>query len=217
MEQNTPTPEQQVDHSEDILAKARANKKTIVTCIIGAAVLIVAAFIWFFVAQNASSKADELASKADIEQNDSIANELYAQAAKIGYKSGNRAAAELGVRLYREGKYEEAAEYLSKSSLSDDIVAPGVYSLEGDCYVNLEKYDKALSCYKKAISAADKNPQLVPFFLIKEANIYRAQGNYKEEAKAYKTILDDYPQYVASTRTDIRKYYERAKTQAGIE
>ncbi len=76
--------------------------------------------------------------------------------------------------------------------------------------MNLDQYDQALKCYAKAISKADKNPEIVPFILIKEANIYRAQEKYADEAEAYKTILDDYPTYVATTRVDIKKYYERA-------
>ena len=50
--------------------------------------------------------------QADAAANDSIAMTLYADAAKAGYKSGNRAKAELGIRLYQEGKYAEALEYL---------------------------------------------------------------------------------------------------------
>ena len=76
--------------------------------------------------------------------------------------------------------------------------------------MNLGQLDEALKSYSKAISAANKNPEIVPFILIKEANIYREQGNFKAEANAYKEILDEYPSYVASTRVDIKKYYERA-------
>lgn len=213
MEKNNPTPEQ-VDQAEEILAKARANKKTIMWGFIVAFVLIIGVMVWLMVAQNGSRKADELVAKADIEQNDSTALKLYTEAAEAGYKSGNRAAAEAAIRLYRDGEYQQAINYLDKCSLDDKIAAAGVYTLKGDCYVNLEQYDKALDAYKSAISKADKNPEIVPLVLIKEANIYRAQGKFAEEAKAYKTIIDEYPQYAASTRTDLRKYYERAAAQA---
>ncbi|MDE5661122.1 MAG: hypothetical protein K2F91_09340 [Muribaculaceae bacterium] len=209
MEKNTPTTEQ-VDMSEDIIAKARANKKSIVWGSIAAAVVLIGIFVWIMVAQAGSRKADELVAKADAAQTDSIALALYTQAADAGYKSGNRAAAEAGIRLYRDGKYEEALKYLGKASLDDEVAAAGVYTLEGDCNVNLEKYDAALKCYDKAISKADENPEVVPFILIKKANVYRAQGKFADEAKAYKEIIDEYPSYVAGTRTDIKKYYERA-------
>lgn len=209
MEKKTPATEQ-IEQAEDIVAKARANKKTLVGVSVALVVVIVAVLVWLLVAQSGSRKADELIARADAAQNDSIALSLYADAAKAGYKSGNRAKAEMGIRLYREGKYEEALKYLDDASLDDEIAAAGVYTLQGDCHVNLDQLDQALKCYNKAISKADKNPEIVPFVLIKEANIYRAQEKYADEAKAYKTILDDYPTYVATTRVDIKKYYERA-------
>lgn len=209
MEKKTPATEQ-IEQAEDIVAKARANKKTLVGVSVALVVVIAAVLVWLLVAQSGSRKADELIARADAAQNDSIALSLYADAAKAGYKSGNRAKAEMGIRLYREGKYEEALKYLDDASLDDEIAAAGVYTLQGDCHVNLDQLDQALKCYNKAISKADKNPEIVPFVLIKEANIYRAQEKYADEAKAYKTILDDYPTYVATTRVDIKKYYERA-------
>ena len=204
MENSRPTA-QEVDKSEEILAKARANKKVIIWSLVVAAVCVVAVLVYILVAQAGSRKADELIAKADAAQNDSIALTLYAQAADAGYKSGNRAKAEMGIRLYRDGKYQEALEYLD-----DEIAEAGVETLKGDCYVNLDQLDKAISAYKDAISDADENPEIVPFVLIKMANIYRSQGNYEAEAKAYKEIIDEYPSYVNSTRIDIRKFYERA-------
>ncbi len=208
--ENTNQTTQEVDKSEEILAKARANKKTIMWCLIIAAVCVVGMLAYILVAQNGSRKADELIAKADAEQNDSIALNLYAKAADAGYKSGNRAKAEMGIRLYNDGKYQEALEYLNDCSLDDEIAEAGVETLKGDCYVNLDQLDKALGAYKSAISEADENPEIVPFVLIKMANIYRAQGNFEAEAKAYKEIIDEYPSYTSSTRIDIRKYYERA-------
>ncbi|MDE6039990.1 MAG: CDC27 family protein [Muribaculaceae bacterium] len=213
MEKNNVTP-QEVEQSEALIAKARANKKTILGLSIAAFAIVIIALVWLLVAQSGERKADELIAKADLEQNDSIAMNLYAEAAKAGYKSGNRAEAELGIRLYRQGKYEEALKHLKDADLNGSIAPAGVYSLMGDCYVNLDQYDKALDCYQDAISKADKNPELVPLFLIKEANIYHAQQKYAAEAKCYKTILEDYPTYAATTRTDLRKYYERAAALA---
>ncbi len=117
-------------------------------------------------------------------------------------------------RKCSEVRYQDAIKYLDDASLGDEIAAAGVEALKGDCYVNLDQYDKALGCYDDAISAADKNPQIVPLMLIKKANIYRAQGNFAAEAKAYKEIIDEYPSYVQSTQTDLRKYYERAQAAA---
>lgn len=217
MEKKENTAPEQLDHAEEIIAKARANKKTLTGLAIAVLAVVAGVLVWLLVAQSGSRKADELVAKADAAANDSIAMELYADAAKAGYKSGNRAKVELGIRLYQEGKYEEALGYLDDASLDDEIAAAGVYVLQGDCHVNLDQLDKALKCYSKAISKADNNPEIVPFVLIKEANIYRAQSKYADEAEAYKTIIEDYPKYVASTRVDIRKYYERALAQSRAE
>lgn len=164
--------------------------------------------------QAGSNKADEIIAKADAASTDSVAVELYKEAADAGYKSGHRAAAEVAIRLYQDGKYEEAIKYLDKANLDDEVAAAGVYTLKGDCYVNLDKLDKAMDCYSKAESKADENPEIVPLILIKEANIYRAQEKYADEAKCYKEIIDEYPLYVQQSRTDIRKYYERALAQS---
>lgn len=209
MENTTPTNEQ-LEGTQGLLEKAKQNKKALIACSVVLIACVVGALIWIMVAQSGSRKADEAIAKADAAANDSVATALYSEVAQMGYKSGNRAKAEMGIRLYRDGKYKEALEYLDDCTLDDKVAAPGVYALAGDCHVNLDEFDQALKCYSKAISKADKNPEIVPFILIKEANIYRAQGNYAAEAKAYKEIIDEYPSYVANTRFDIKKYYERA-------
>ena len=198
----------------DLVEKARENKKRIICISVAVIALVAACIIWYLVAQAGSRKADEAIGRADIEMtNDSLATSLYAEAANCGYRSGNRAKAMMGIRLYQEGKYAEAAEYLGDCSLDDEGAAAGVKILEGDCYVNLENYDKALSWYRKAIDKADENPMVVPFVLVKEANVYRAQQNYKEEAKALKTIIDEYPQYQAQG-INLEALYQRAQTMA---
>ena len=213
MENPNVTP-QQTDRAEEIVAKAKANKKTVYGVLIAAAVIVAAVIIYINVAAAGSRKADDAIAKADMEQNDSIATSLNAEAAKAGYKSGNRAKVEMGIRLFNDGKYEEAIKYLDDADIKDDIVAAGVYSLKGDCYVNLDKNADALKCYDKAIGTADGNTQLVPLFLVKKANVYRAEGDYAKEAAAYKELIDEYPEYVRASQTDIRKFYERAQAQA---
>ncbi len=210
MEKNTTPIEQQ---PEDIVSKARAHKNTFLGIAIAFLVLMVGFILWNWYSQKSSAEADEKVALADMEPNDSIALALYQEAATAGYPAGNRAKAEAAIRLYRQGKYAEAAEYLGDCDLSDNIAEAGVKTLEGDCYVNLEQYDRALDCYRSAVRKADGNPQIVPFILVKEAHIYRAQNNYSAEAEAYRTIVEQYPQYTAGG-VDIRALYERARAQA---
>ena len=204
------TPNQNPTEEKDLIQSAKDNKKTIITAAIAVVAVAVIAIVWFLVNQNGAKDADEAIALADIEQNDSTALALYKDAAKLGHASGNRAKLNAAIALYNDGKYQEALDYLKDASVNSDIVEAGQYSLMGDCYVNLKQNAEALKAFDKAISAADENPEIVPFILIKEANIYRSQGNFKAEAKAYKEIIDEYPSYVANTRLDIKKYYERA-------
>ena len=212
--ENTAPQAPQNEMPEEFMNGGDKKRRTMLTLTVILLVCAIAACIWVFVHQNGTAKADEKIALADIEQNDSVATTLYAEAAKAGYKSGTRAKVEMGIRLFRQGKYEEAIKYLDDASIDDNIVAAGVEALKGDCYVNLQQLDKALGCYDDAISEADENPQIVPLMLIKKANIFREQKNYAAEAKAYKAILDDYPRYAQGSQTDIRKYYERAEAQA---
>lgn len=200
----------QAPENQEVEVKKGVTKKSVITIGIIVAALIVIGLIWFAVNRQSSAKADEAIALADVEMNDSIALKYYMDAAELGHKSGNRAKLHAAIALYQQGKYEEALNYLKDASVSSDIIEAGKYSLMGDCYVNLEKYDDALSCYNKAVSAADNNPQIVPFVLVKKANVYRELKQYNEEANCYNKIINDYPEYVQTLRFDIKKYAERA-------
>lgn len=204
-----------VQEGASLLARAKANSKLIVALSIFICAVLIGIMVWFFVAQSGSRKADEAIARADMATNDSVALVLYKQAAEHSYKSGNRAKIEVGMRLYQDGKYQEALEYLEDASADDNIVASGIMTLTGDCYVNLKQYPEALKAYDKAIKEADENPSIVPLILMKKAAIYREEKNYDGEYEALKQIVDKYPAFTQSTQTDIRKYYERAKAAAG--
>lgn len=47
------------------------------------------------------------------------------------------------------------------------------------------------------------------------ANVYRAEKNFKAEANAYNTIINDYPRFTNTSNLDVKKYYERALAAAG--
>ncbi len=208
--ENVNETQKQAPETQEVEANGKNNRKTIVTIGIIVAALIIIGLIWFAVDRNSSAKADEAIALADVEMNDSIALKYYMDAAELGHKSGNRAKLHAAIALYQQGKYEDALKYLKDASVSSDIVEAGKYSLMGDCYVNLKNYDEALSSYNKAVSAADNNPQIVPFVLVKEANVYRAQKRYREEDNCYKKIISEYPAYASGLRFDIKKYAERA-------
>lgn len=211
MENKNPQIKPVIEEEADFVAKTKKYRKELIGLFVAVVVILIAILAWYLVRQNQTAKADQAIALADVEQNDSIALKLYEDAATHGTKSGNRAKVEAAIRLYQDGKYEEAAKYLDDASIDDDIVAAGVETLKGDCYVNLKNNAAAISAYKDAISEADGNTQLVPIILVKLANVYRAEKNYKEEAKCYETIVKDYPTYGRIAGFDARKYWERAK------
>lgn len=217
MEKNEPqqplTPAEAGD-SVDIIARAKANSKLIMALSVFICAVIIGIFVWYFVSRSGAAKADEAISRADIEQNDSIALQLYKEAATHGYKSGNRARLEVATRLYEQGDYQGALDYVKDASFSDNIVKSGALALQGDCYVNLKQYPQAIDCYKDAVKISDNNPHYTPAFLLKEATVLREQKDFKAEAAIYEEILNNYPNYGSEIGVDIKKYLERAQDAA---
>lgn len=195
---------------------AKVSKKILIWSCVALAVVLVVAGVGYWWHQNGTQKAAEAIGKADMEQNDSVRFEMYKKIADDGsFKANERAKLMTAIKYYNDGKYEDALKYLQDASVSSPVIQTGAYSLEGDCYANLGKLDDALDCYNKAVSASDNNPQVAPFVLVKEANIYREQKKYDKEYEAYEKIFNNYPEYVMGLNFDIRKYAERAKAQAG--
>lgn len=195
--------------------KVQNNKKSIILAVAGiVAVALVVMFI-MNMRQSGAAAANEAIAQADAslrQGNDSIALVQYKQVAdNEGYDAGNRAALQSAILLYKDGKYEEALNYLEKYSPTEAIVGAASYSLKGDCYVNLQKYDEALSAFDKAIDASDDNEFYTPLFMIKQANVYRALKNYGKEAALYEQIKKEYPAYGSAYGLNIEKYIERAK------
>lgn len=217
MDNSTQTNNQALAAEAEAAEKAAKVKKAIIWVAAVVAVVAIIALVWYFVAASKANKANNIIAKADIAayemQPDSVQLALYEEAVKAGSKSGDRAALEVAIRYYQKGDYDKAIDYLKDAKVSSGIVEAGRYSLMGDCYVNKGEYDQALNCYKKAVSAADNNPEVAPFVLVKEANIYREQKNFTQESECYKNIIANYPQYL-QTHPQIYPRAERAKAAA---
>lgn len=201
------------------IARDKRNKKIFIYSAIGIGVVGVVLAIVFTVRHFGSKAQDEAIGKADIAYltaNDSVsqakAMEQYKAVADAGsYDANERAQLYVAADFYQKGKYKEALEYLDKPSVSSDIIEAAIYSLKGDCHVNLKEYDEAFENYDEAIESADNNPVLTPFILKKKANLYHEQKKYGEEFECYETIRRDFPGAIP----EVEKYYERAKKLAG--
>lgn len=208
------------DSLSGIEQKVQNNQKIIMWVIVAVAAIVCLILVWVYAVRRPGIEAADTAiGQADLTLatgNDSTALEQYRQVAdNYGYDAGNRAALNAAIILYRNGKYEEALNYLKKYSPTENVIGASAKSLEGDCYVNLDQLDKAVACFKEAASISDNNPHYTPLFIMKQATVERELKNYKEEAKLYKKILDEYPAYAAENGIEIEKYLKRAELQAG--
>lgn len=218
---NAPESQNAIDNLNDSLTemshKVEDNKKSIIIAIVAVIVVIGAVLLFQNHRKNRSESADVAIGRADTEMisgNDSIALAQYMKVAEMGHDAGNRAALNAAIIMYENKDYEGAVKYINKYAPKEAIVGAAALSLKGDCYVNLEKYQDAVKAYKDAISQSDKNPYYTPYFMLKLARVYRAQGDYAAELKIYQEIKKDYPVYAASTNLNIDKYIERASLDA---
>ena len=198
--------------------KVEDNKKVIVWAVgaIIAIAAIILGYVYLIQNPNLESAKEEIA-KADNSLalgQDSIAlNEYMAVADSYSNDAAVRAGLNAGILLYKQGKYEEAINYIKKYDAEGVIVGPASQALIGDCYVNLKNYDEALKYFNKAISLSGENAVYTPLFILKKATVLREQGKYADEAKALQTIKDEYPTFINNYRVDVDKYLERAKAQ----
>lgn len=200
--------------------KVQNNQKIIAwICIAVAAVVCIVLLYIYAIHKPGAEAARNAVGQADItlsEGNDSLALVQYKQvAADYGHEGGNRAKLNAAILLYKQGQWQEAINYLDDYKASETLIGASSQALKGDCYVNLKKYDEALNCYEKAVKISDDNPAYTPYFLMKEATVYRELKDYKKEASVYQAIVDEYPDYGPSINVDMQKYLERAKAEAG--
>ena len=206
-------------HLTDAGSKIADNKKIILIAV--GIILVVAAFVlsYLFIYKNPHvEKAFEAYNGVETQAlNDSTAAAQYMEVAdQYGSDdAGKLAALSAGEALYNQGRYEEAATYLKKFSSKDDILEANALVLTGDCYVNLENYDEAINYFQKAIRKANGNPQIVPRVLLKEANVYDAQGNFGKALECYEQIKNNFPEFKLGNGLEIDAYIAREIARMG--
>jgi len=87
--------------------------------------------------------------------------------------------------------FNSAIRHLEEFSSSDYVIQARAYSLTGDCYMELEKYEDAAEYYEKAVNYKP-NESYTPTYLQKLAVAQENAGNFKEAAEAYGQIIDEY-------------------------
>lgn len=201
--------------------KVEQNKKYIYWVLAGVATIVAGVLIYIYAIRNPGIEdAKKQISQADMvllqQNNPDSALTLYKRVFdNSSYKPANRAGQMAGILLYQKGKYDEAIQYLEKTSADGKIAGPAVKSLLGDCYVNKKNYDKALSAYDDAIKLAGDNANYTPTFMLKKATVQHALKKYDGELETYEALKSKFPQYSLMNNFNIDKYIERAKALAG--
>jgi tetratricopeptide (TPR) repeat protein len=126
-------------------------------------------------------------------------------------KAGNLASFYAGVCYLKTGKYEEAIEYLEDFSSNDLLVQPRAYSLIGDAYMELKKYDDAVKYYNKA-SDYKPNKYFTPTYLMKAGLAYEKLNQNDKAKEAYDKVITNFwesPEY-----QNARKYKARLESNS---
>lgn len=200
--------------------KVAANKKIIYWTL--GVIVVIAVFIgsYFWIYRNPGLN-NSWAAYNQVEQtalgNDTVRAREYAKVAdKYGhFDAGNVAALSAAEAYYTIGKYEEAVKYLGKFSTSDEVLESQAKMLLGDSYVNLKKYDDAISAYNACIRKAAGNPQIVPVALYKEANVYDEQKNYQAALDCYTRIKTEFPTFQFGNGMAVEAYIAREEARLG--
>lgn len=212
--------------------KVEHNKKMIMWAGIGVAAVVAVALIYIFAIRRPGQQKDAtnfgLANNAVMEMNmknsqgllstDSLRNaeldkviKLYEAAAQGSYAGANNAKLMCAVYLYQKGEYQKSLDYLKDYDRKESVIGCTSKCLEGDCLVNLDKFNEAVACYQEAAKIADGNPMLVPYAMLKEASVQRQLKNYSAEAAIYENLIANYPKYGQENGIDFEKYLARAK------
>ena len=107
-------------------------------------------------------------------------------------KIGNQASYYAGRILLEQGKFEESLGYLSDVSMDDQIMAAQVITLQGDCYSEMENYEKAGKTYMAAANKRD-NQLTSPYALLKAGAAFEQAGSFDDAVDAYQEIEKSYP------------------------
>ncbi len=115
-----------------------------------------------------------------------------------------------GLAYLKQGNYEEAIDYLSDFSASDELVQARAYALIGDANMELGNYDKAANEYERA---ANHNPNkfFSPQYLTKAALAYEQAGDNQKALEAYDKIIEEFP-----TATDVQQAQKQKMRLEGM-
>lgn len=134
----------------------------------------------------------------------------FAQVAEqYGSRAGKAVWFYAGICAYNTGDYEAAVSYLKKYNGKDKILKARALCCLGDAYVNLDRKDAALNCFRKA-AALEENIYRAGY-LLKAGIVCEEMGDEAQALKYYKEIETRYPQSMEAY--EIQKYISRIENK----
>lgn len=195
--------------------------------IAGIALILVAGGIWYY--NNSYKPAMETEGNESLFMaeryfaQDSLDKALNGDGINLGMRdisdefgstaAGNRAAYFAGRILLEKGQFDEALDYLGDVSMDDELMAAQVTTLRGDCYSELEQYEKAGDTYMKSANMRE-NDLTTPYALLKAGIAYEEAGEYSDAKKAYEKLEANYPDNRAADKVEARIARVEAKMAA---
>jgi TolA-binding protein len=127
-------------------------------------------------------------------------------------KAGNLAKLYAGVALLKQGKYQQALDYLQDYKSDDLILQARAYMLQGDANLELGKKQEAADLYLKAADYK-ANEFFSPQYLMKAGMAFEENKDYASALEAYERVINSYPN--APEASDAKKYKARAEELTG--
>ena len=234
VEETVASPAKPIDPSLEGIQLFYAKNKNLVNYAGGGLLVLIAAIVYFkfmYLPEQEKAAENELFWAESYFEKDSFnlalkgGNNVFAadgQKPMMGFeqiadeysltKQGNLAAYYAGICNLRTGKFEQAIEWLSKYSGSDEIVAPIAIGATGDAHLELKHYDEAYKFYMKA-SETSNNTFTTPIYLKKAALALEIKGSSDEAIAVLERIRTEFPR--SSEAADVTKDIARLQALAG--
>lgn len=200
------------------------NKKGITVAVV-AVLVILGGLLGYrkFIAEPRAKEAQEMIWKAQYYfEIDSLDKALNGDGNYLGFMdvadqygrtgTGKLAKFYIAVIKHQQGDYEAALQYYKEADLGDDVLRVMAVGNQGDVLVELGRPDEAAKQFMKAADLV-KSDYTTPMFLMKAGIVYQQQSDWKNAAKCFGRITNDYPSF--PDLITVKKYAARAKAMAG--
>jgi tetratricopeptide (TPR) repeat protein len=203
-----------IDPSMEGIQLFYEKNKKMVTYVGGAAVVLIAALIYFkafYLPEQESEAANQMFWAESYFEKDSFAlalkggnmvNTVEGLQPMKGFESiadeygmttqGNLANFYAGICHLRTGNFEQAVEWLNKYDGSDDILAPIAIGATGDAHMELNHFNDAYKFYMKAADKSNNN-FTSPYFLKKAALALELNKSFSESAEVLERLRTEFP------------------------